>query len=36
MLCVNWVCEGALEDHERVSEHTSATQEEEVLRDFGL
>ena len=31
MLCVNWVCEGAFDDHEWVSESTTALQEAEVM-----
>ena len=31
MLCVNWVCEGAFDDHEWVSENTSDMQVEEVM-----
>ena len=31
MLCVNWVCEGAFDDQEWVSESTSTMQEEEVM-----
>ena len=31
MLCVNWVCEGAFDDHEWVSESTTAMREEEVM-----
>ena len=30
MLCMNWVCAGASDDHEWVSESTIAEQEEEV------
>ena len=31
VLCVNWVCAGAFDDHEGVSESTIAEQEEEVM-----
>ena len=31
MLCVNWVCEGAFDDHECVSENTNAMQIEELM-----
>ena len=31
MLCVNWVCAGTFDDHERVSESTTAEQDEEVM-----
>ena len=31
MLCTNWVCAGAFEDHEWVSESTTTQHEEEVM-----
>ena len=31
MLCMNWVCEGTLDDHELVSENTIAMQVEEMM-----
>ena len=31
MLCVNWVCEGAFNDHDWVSENTIAMQVEEAM-----